>query len=120
MQTEIEVGRKGFLVAAGVRREAEVSPQLKSAPRPGERIIKIILTICGIISIFTTVGIVFVLGSESLLFFTSGQVDIVEFFTSTTWQPQAGAFGILPLLLSTLITSVIAMLVAGPLGLGGE
>jgi phosphate transport system permease protein len=118
MQTELEVGRKDFLVAAGVRREVEVTPRLTATPRISERIIKIILTACGVISIFTTIGIIFVLGSESLRFFTSGQVDIIEFFTKTTWQPQAGEFGILPLLLSTLITSVIAMLVAGPLGLG--
>lgn len=118
MQTEIEVGRKGFLAAAGVRREAEISPRLQSSPRLSEQVIRIVLTACGIISIFTTLGIIYVLGSESLLFFTSGQVDIIEFFTKTVWQPQAGEFGILPLLLSTLITSFIAMCVAGPLGLG--
>ena len=44
-------------------------------------------------------------------------VTIGEFFTSTTWQPQLGHFGILPLLNSTLMTSLLAMLVAGPLGL---
>jgi phosphate transport system permease protein len=50
--------------------------------------------------------------------FTGKQVSLVEFLTSIRWQPQAGEFGIWPLLLSTLKTSVIAMLVAVPLGLG--
>src|SRR5690606_1813986 len=77
-----------------------------------------ILAACAVVSVFTTVGIVVVLGSESLRFFTSGQVDIIEFFTKTTWQPMAGEFGVLPLLTSTLVTSLIAMLIAGPLGLG--
>jgi phosphate transport system permease protein len=36
----------------------------------------------------------------------------------TKWQPQIGEFGIWPLLTSTLMTSLIAMLVAAPLGLG--
>jgi phosphate transport system permease protein len=46
------------------------------------------------------------------------RVSLVEFFTGTKWSPQIGQFGILPLVTATLITSVIAMLVALPLGLG--
>jgi phosphate transport system permease protein len=45
------------------------------------------------------------------------QVSLVEFFTSTKWNPQISQFGILPLVNATLMTSVIAMLVALPLGL---
>lgn len=40
-----------------------------------------------------------------------------EFFTSTTWIPQLGRFGVWPLLNATAMTSTIAMLVAMPLGL---
>lgn len=43
---------------------------------------------------------------------------IVEFFTNTQWQPQVGEFGILPLVMATLMTSALAMLVAIPLGVG--
>ncbi len=46
------------------------------------------------------------------------KVSIVEFVTGTEWQPQIGQFGIWPLLLSTLLTSLVGMLVAIPLGLG--
>jgi phosphate transport system permease protein len=154
-----------------------------------------LLFFCGAVSIVTTVGIVLVLGSESLRLFTSwnwanvnntldaaldataatltvtsgghtfavdqvlrvngeimrvtqvldhehlvvergaegtqalaheagsaisvgAKVSPLEFLTSTRWLPQAGQFGILPLLLATLITSLIAMLVAIPVGLG--
>jgi phosphate transport system permease protein len=42
----------------------------------------------------------------------------VEFFTSTTWQPAIGEFGIWPLVNATLMTTLMAMLVALPLGLG--
>lgn len=87
-------------------------------PRIGEDIIRVFLLLCGVLSIFTTIGIVIVLGRESLLFFQSGLVDLGEFFTNTKWQPQANEFGILPLLNATLMTSVAAMFVALPLGLG--
>ena len=152
-----------------------------------------LLFFCGALSIFTTLGIVYILGNESLAFFTrqnwentnkratveisaaattfavttsgaplavgdvirinkevaevtaigdgvmtvlrglqdtaqvahpagvelfrANRVSLVEFVTSTTWQPQLGEFGIWPLLTATLMTSLIAMLVALPLGL---
>jgi phosphate transport system permease protein len=71
----------------------------------------------GMVSIFTTIGIVFALGKESLLIFNSSEFSLTEFFTTTTWQPAIGKFGVLPLLNATFITSLIAMLVALPLGL---
>ena len=46
------------------------------------------------------------------------QPTIIEFFTSTSWIPAIGAFGVIPLINATLMTSAIAMLVALPLGLG--
>jgi phosphate transport system permease protein len=49
--------------------------------------------------------------------FASSQVSLVEFFTGTRWNPQIGQFGIWPLVTATLMTSIIAMIVALPLGL---
>jgi phosphate transport system permease protein len=83
----------------------------------GESVIQGFLLFSGLISILTTLGIVFVLGKESWLFFGSGQVDLREFFTTTVWQPTIGRFGILPLVNATFMTTSIAMLVAIPLGL---
>jgi phosphate transport system permease protein len=45
------------------------------------------------------------------------RVSLLEFFTHTKWNPQIGDFGVLPLISATLITSMMAMLVALPLGL---
>jgi len=42
---------------------------------------------------------------------------LVEFLTSTVWQPISGQFGILPLLTATMLTSLVAMAVAVPLGM---
>lgn len=86
--------------------------------RPGEKIIQLILFLCGAISILTTGGIVYELGKEALLFFRTPEVSLLEFFTGTEWQPAISAFGIWPLVLGTVITSLLAMVVALPLGLG--
>jgi phosphate transport system permease protein len=90
---------------------------LRKQPRPGEMAIRGVLYLCGILSILITIGIVFELGKESLLFFQDDRVSVGEFLTSTTWQPQAGNFGIWPLVLGTMLISLIAMMVAVPLGL---
>lgn len=91
-------------------------PDLSRQPRLGETVIQGFLFLCGAISVLTTVGIVFVLGNESLNFFTSG-VSLGEFFGTAQWQPAIGQFGIWPLVTATLLVSTIAMAVALPLGL---
>jgi phosphate transport system permease protein len=110
------MNKASHLTLAGSR-EHDSLQSLRKRPRAGEGMIQGLLFASGFISIFTTLGIVFVLGEESLLFFGSPEVSIGEFFTNTKWVPFAGEFGILPLLLSTLITSFIAMIVAIPIGL---
>lgn len=90
---------------------------LKKKHRPGEAFIQAFLYFCGIFSIFTTIGIVFEIGKEALLFFGSPGVSLWAFLTGTTWQPQAGEFGVLPLVTSTFITTFFAMLIAIPFGL---
>ena len=90
---------------------------LRRRLRLGERLLEASLLACGLLSILTTAGIVIVLGRESLLFFADPDVGLAEFFLTTTWQPTLEQFGIWPLVLATLRTSVIAMLVAVPIGL---
>lgn len=86
-------------------------------PRLAESIIQGFLFLCGAISILTTVGIVIVLGRESLLFFANEDVTLLRFFGGTEWQPAIGRFGIWPLVTATLMASLIAMAVALPVGL---
>lgn len=73
-----------------------------------------------ILSVLTTTGIVITLVVESFPFFE--QVPFKDFFTGTDWAPLAGgdsqAFGVVPLVWSTLYLTFIALLVAIPLGLG--
>jgi phosphate transport system permease protein len=82
-----------------------------------ERVIKIVLAACAYVSVLTTFGIIFVLIFETIAFFR--EVSVVEFLTSTTWSaafanPQ---FGIIVLISGTLLTSIIAIAVALPVGL---
>jgi phosphate transport system permease protein len=90
---------------------------LRKHPRVGEIIIEAALFAAGVISIFTTIGIIYVLASQALLFFSSPEVTLLEFFSGTEWIPAIGQFGVWPLVTATLMVSGIAMLVALPLGL---
>ncbi len=82
-----------------------------------EKIIERLLQLSALISVLTTLGILYVLISESLGFFK--EVSVVEFLTDTQWTPlfTEKHYGILPLLSGTLLTSFIAILVSVPVGL---
>ena len=122
MNEEANVGvqRRAAAVTGVAGRPAAAVTRLGKRRRPAESVIQGFLFLCGLLSIFTTIGIVVVLSREALLFFGSEEVSIVEFLTSTVWQPAIGDFGILPLLWATLTTSAIAMLVSLPLGLSAS
>ncbi len=72
---------------------------------------------CALISIFTTLGIVFLLLGQSVGFFR--EVSIWEFLSGTRWTPilKPTAFGVLPLVAGTLLVTVLAAMVALPIGL---
>ena len=90
---------------------------LRKKSRIGEDVIQSLLFMAGVLSIFTTIAIVYELGKEAWLFFGNPDVTFAKFFGSTEWSPGIGKFGIWPLVTSTLITSVLAMLISLPLGL---
>lgn len=90
---------------------------LRGRRRWGETIIQGLLFFSGFVSIFTTLGIVYELGKEALLFFQMPEVSIWKSLTTTSWQPHTGNFGIWPLVTATLMTTLTAMLIAIPLGL---
>jgi len=91
---------------------------LRRKSRWGESIIQALLFFSGFFSIFVTIGIVYELGKEALLFFQMPDVNLLDLVTSTKWQPHTGEFGIWPLFTATMMTSTIAMAIAIPLGLG--
>src|SRR5699024_2167367 len=82
-----------------------------------EKSIPALLFSFAFISILTTIGIIYTLLTEAIEFFK--RVPISEFFTSTVLKPlsQQTEFGVLPLLTGTLMSTVIAMFIAIPIGL---
>jgi phosphate transport system permease protein len=90
-----------------------------------ERIILGLMIFCSSIAIFTTIGIVLSLVFESIKFFRL--VPINEFLFGLRWEPQIairadqvagqGAFGMVPVLLGSVVIMVIALVVAVPIGL---
>ncbi|HEY4688957.1 MAG TPA: phosphate ABC transporter permease subunit PstC [Anaerolineae bacterium] len=100
------------------RTPAGVQLDLRKRRRPHEVLLQVFLFTCGALSILTTIGIIVVLIRESALLLNAPEFSLTEFLTTTEWQPHNGKFGVLPLLNATLITSLIAMLVALPLGVG--
>ena len=75
------------------------------------------LFLCALLSIGTTIGIIVVLTIETVAFLQ--QVPIIEFLTGTEWTPLFAVprFGVLPLVTGTALVSLIAMVVALPMGL---
>ncbi len=82
-----------------------------------EWIIERWLFLCALLSVFTTLGILYVLFGQSLNFFR--EVRPIEFLTGTRWAPllQPRFFGVLPLVGGTLMIVIIAGVVALPIGL---
>ena len=82
-----------------------------------EKIIEGLLKLSALVTILTTVGILYVLLSESIAFFR--EVSIWEFITDKEWTPLFvnKHFGIMPLVAGTLLTTFIAISVALPIGI---
>ncbi len=110
---------KGLTVAPTGRTAAGMHDITRSrkGKRIREKFIQFILFLCGIVSIFTTLGIIYVLIFETVSFFR--EVSPIQFFFDTQWTPLFAEkhFGIWPLVCGTFLTSVIAMLVAMPIGI---
>lgn len=71
------------------------------------------------ISILTTVGILAVLGTETVQFFRTGEVSPLDFLTGTLMRPEADPprYGVLPLVWGTLVVTIGSSLIALPIGL---
>jgi phosphate transport system permease protein len=126
-----KIGRIAMAIAAAAAALAgllwgrhRIAPALRA--RNGvERTAVILLIVCSTISVLTTLGIVLSLLFESLVFFS--HVSVFDFLFGLQWSPQtalrsdqvgsSGAFGAVPLFAGTLLITLIAMIVAVPVGL---
>lgn len=96
------------------------------ARNAAERLILLLMIFCSAIAILTTFGIVFSLLFEAIRFFE--QINFFSFLLGTLWSPQQAfgvtdvsdiqhIFGFIPVISGTLLITVIAICVAGPIGL---
>ena len=101
-----------------------IKPEMK-ARNLVEKLIRGAMIACASIAVFTTIGIIFSVIFESIIFFKT--VNVFDFLFGTHWSPQeairedqiggSGSFGALPLFVGTLLISLIALVIAVPLGL---
>ncbi len=83
-----------------------------------ERIIELLLFLAASLSVFITFAIIYLLISESLVFFE--HVPLWDFLTDTQWTPlfDDAHYGILPLVSGTAVSSLVALVIALPFGTG--
>ncbi|GAA2520558.1 phosphate ABC transporter permease subunit PstC [Pilimelia columellifera] len=100
------------------RGAAGAGPSLRRRSRPLEIIITALLVVAATVSVLTTIGIVMSLVGPTLGFFQ--EVSFVEFITGGKWTPTFSDkhYGVLPLVVSTLLSTAVAITIAVPLGLG--
>jgi phosphate transport system permease protein len=86
--------------------------------RWGEDVVKGVLALCALVSVATTVGIVVALFLPAIEFFQD--ISIWDYLTGQNWAPLFNPphFGVLPLIVDTLLVTVFAVLVCAPFGLG--
>lgn len=115
----------GASVLAGGLCYARISPAWRARNR-SERVIRAILLAMAAIAVLTTIGIVLSLIFETMRFFSAIDWQVHKFLFGTTWSPLSGVFegkldaekvGALPLFAGTLLITLIAMIVAVPVGL---
>lgn len=89
---------------------------IKAARKRKDKAIEMVLLLAASVSVFTTLAIVYILVKESILFFSN--VPLWDFLSDTQWTPlfDDAHFGIMVLLSGTLSSSLVALVIAIPLG----
>jgi phosphate transport system permease protein len=77
------------------------------------------LVLCAVITVLTTVGIIVVLGTQSVEFFSRAKLSVPEVLFGTTLKPEARPpqFGMVPLLWGTFLVAAGSSMIALPIGL---
>jgi phosphate transport system permease protein len=80
-----------------------------------EQLIHLLLFLCALASVLTTLGIIWILLEETGLFFS--EVPLTQFLFGTRWQPAVQLYGLLPLLWGTFLIAGVAAVIGLPTGL---
>ena len=91
-----------------------------TATKVRESFIVFLLAMCTLFTLLITVAIIVLLCGQTITFFQMPETSVTDFLFGLKWNPRLGAekhFGIWPLICGTMWVTVIAMMVALPLGL---
>ena len=88
----------------------------KNKIRIGEKTIESLMLICAFISVIAVLLITYLIFNEGLPIFS--KVRLWDFLTGTKWWPKKELFGIFPMILGSIYTTVIALIIGIPVGLG--
>jgi len=87
----------------------------------GEMRGKILVFTCAVIMISATISITIFLGTKGLQSFIKNGVNLIDFITSTHWNPTNQAnpeYGVLPFIFGSFAVTFLSALIAAPLGIG--
>lgn len=114
MKANVHLTNKELL---NVRELIKKRKKTKKISQKIERLIPFLLLCIAAVSVFTTIGIILTLLTETVNFFRV--IPIWDFLTGTVLKPlnKVPEYGVLPLIAGTVISTVIAMIVAAPIGL---
>ncbi len=98
-----------------------VRPQRSKGALLGEWAIELAVKLCGVSAILFVVAIFFFIFREAAPILFSGSFKLGQFLTSVEWYPTSAVnvrYGTLALLVGTVSVTLLAMVIAVPVGLG--
>ena len=88
----------------------------KKKLRIGEKSIESVMLICALVSVAAVLLITYLIFAEGLPVFS--KVSLWDFISGTKWQPTKGVFGVFPMIVGSVYTTIIALILGIPIGLG--
>ena len=88
----------------------------KKKLRIGEKSIESVMLICALVSVAAVLLITYLIFAEGLPVFS--KVSLWDFISGTKWQPTKGVFGVFPMIVGSVYTTIIALMLGIPIGLG--
>src|SRR5579872_4406334 len=95
--------------------KAPVRPHIKPVSGLPDKLFKLVLQLCALSVVGIVVLLVIQLVSHSQLSLAKFGLS---FFTKSTWDPVSGDYGALPFIFGTVVSSLVALVIAVPLAVG--